>query len=413
MDIEAAMQKFEYPLPRLVVSGDTVHGGKLVVSATHSEETSGTIILKNAGGQLLEGTIVSQSTMLVPREKSFSANLFKLEYTVLPASNHRIGDIIYTNLIITSSGGEKSIPVIIQIVPRTLEFDDAAITTLKDFAAYTRKNPESAATAFASEAFAEWLEQFDDIHLDIYKNLCKAPNVRQSLESFLVLHKLKHPVTVALAKNSPSNHNHEIVAHKREIIHSTITLQRSGSGYFETEARIATDSPWLELAQSTITDGDFGSENTATLAYSINLDVGEHVSPTLQKTSTRKHGKITIGDIEVNIFVKTAPAFICHAQPAYLKAGERGVIAVRNYSGTPAKIELSTSDNFLLLEANAETLPVDSSEFGFTAKISPIKRAEMFLKKQPVLEGIINIRIIQGDRIFSKSLSITIGDLNS
>ena len=404
MDTETALQRFEYPLPRLVVSGDSLHGGKLVVTATRDGGARGTLTLKNAGGQLLEGTIVSQSSMLVPKDKSFSGNLFKLDYTILPANNHRIGDTIYTNLIITSGGGEKLIPAIIRIVPRTLELDGVSIVTLKDFAAYTRKNLESAAIAFIGEAFAEWLEQFDDICTNTYKQLCTAPNARQSLESFLVLHKLKHPVTLTQMKNAPHSHNHEITAHNRELIHGTIMLQRSGSGYFEAAARITTDSPWLELAQYTIADSDFGNENTATITYSID--------PAKVNTG-RAYGKIAIGDIEVNIFIKTEPVFMCHAPKAYLKAGERGVIVVRNDSNAPAKIEFSIDNNFLLPDTTAGNLPPGVSEFGFTAKISPIKRVQMFLKKQPILEGVINVRITQGEHIFNKSLNITIGDLQS
>ncbi|MCL2852368.1 MAG: DUF5717 family protein [Defluviitaleaceae bacterium] len=392
----------EYPLPKLSVSGDNLINDKLIIETTPAG-TSGALVIKNAGGQTLEGSLVSAGPMLVLDNTEFRANQFRLAYKV-PAGSYAMGEIVHTSILLTTSGGERVVPVIIKVVPRVLELDGARLGSLKDFAAYARKQPQAAAAAFVSDEFANWLKEHDTEHIDIYESMRAAPNVRLALESFLVMHKLKNPVALSV-HGGPVILEHEIIERATTPVHGVITLQRQLWGSFETEAKVKYSSAWLSLAKDIITEEDFAGGNTAGLAYSID--------PTKIR-SGRVSESIVIGSTEIGIKVKAGPAFECRVNNAYLKTGSRGALVIRNLSGAPASLELSVSDSFIRLDYKDTVLdvPPGGSEVGFTAKLSPIQSAQMLIKKQPTISGELHVRITQGERVFNKNLSITIGELD-
>jgi len=400
MTTDILPQKFEYPLPRLTVSGGRIINDKLIIEATR-EGISGELVLKNSGGQLLEGALISANPMLTLSAESFSANLYRLAYSV-PKNSCDIGEIIHTSLIISSSGGEKVLSVIIKIVPRTLELGGTSIRSLKDFATYARKQPQAAAIAFIGDSFGQWLGEMDTEHTEIYAELRKAPNPRLSLEAFLVLHKLKNPVTLSII-GSPATQEHEIVENVTAPVHGTITLGRSQWGHFEQEVYVKYSSAWLRLAKPIITEDDFAGSNTATVAYSIDPS---------KIQSGRVSDKITVGNLEIGVKVKASPLFVCHLPNAYFKNGNRGKLAIRNLSGGEALLELSASDSFIRLDTKEATLPPGDSTFGFTVKLSPIQSAQMLIKKQPTASGEIHARLTQGNRVFTKKMNITIGEID-
>ena len=396
-------QTYEYPLPKLAVSGGKLINDKLIIETTR-EGTSGELVLKNAGGQLLEGKLISTSPLLGLCAESFSSNQFRLTYKVSPRNNLiscKIGEIIHASIIISSSGGEKIVPVIIKIVPHALELDGASIRSLKDFAVYARKQPQAAAKALTVDTFSTWLVELDSTYFDIYEQLRKAPNIRQSLEVFLVLHKLKNPVTLSV---SGDTFEHEIIENSTAPVFGSITITRSLWGYFEQDIRVRYGSAWLQPSKPIITEDDFDGGNTASFSYTID--------PT-QIYSGRVSDKIMIGnEVEFSVKVKASPSFVCHIPSAFLKSGSRGTLVVRNLSGAPARLELFTSDSFIRLDTKETMLAAGNSELGFTAKLSPIQSAQMLIKKQPTLSGEVHVRITQGERVFTKNLSITIGEID-
>ena len=406
----------EYPLPKLTISGDRLINDKLIIETTPAG-TSGALVLKNTGGQTLEGSLVSSNPTLVLDSEHFRGNLHRLNYNV-SVDKHSMGDIIHTSLLVSTNGGERVVPVIIKVIPRSLELDGAQLGNLKDFAAYARKHPQAAVAAFASDEFANWLKEYNTEHIDIYESMRTAPNTRLALESFLVLHKLKNPVVLSVAavgKESfaAPNHEHEIIENAQAPVHGVITLQRQLWGSFEAQACVKYASAWLSLEKNVVTEEDFAGGNTASLAYFID--------PT-KINSGRVSDKIIVGDIAIDVKVKASPAFSCHVRNAYLKTGSRGVLIVRNLSGTSARLELSASDSFIRLDSKdtALALPPGDSEIGFTAKLSPIQSAQMLIKKQPTVSGELRVRITQpgtagaslSERVFSKNIGITIGELD-
>ena len=397
----------EYPLPKLVISGDRFINDKLIIETTPAG-TSGTLLLKNTGGQTLEGSLASSNPILVLDSEHFKGNLHRLTYSV-SAEKHSIGYIVHTSLLVSTSGGERIVPVIIKVIPRSLELEGIRLGNLKDFAAYARKQPQAAAAIFADDTFANWLKEHNPEHIDIYEGMRAAPNTRLALESFLVLHKLKNPIVLSVAadtrdKETPS-YEHEIIENAMEPVQGAIVLQRQLWGSFEAQARVKYGSAWLSLEKDVITEEDFAGGNTASLAYSID--------PTKIR-SGRVSDKIIVGGISVDVKVKASPAFACHVKNAYLKTGGRGVLAVRNLSGAPATLELSASDSFIRLDSRDTplALPAGNSEIGFTAKLSPIQSAQMLIKKQPTVSGELRVRITQNERVFSKNIGITIGELD-
>ncbi|MCL2617425.1 MAG: DUF5717 family protein [Defluviitaleaceae bacterium] len=389
----------EYPLPKLVLGGDRLHSGKLVIETT-AAGTSGAITLKNTGGQTLEGTAVPSGPVLTLESGSFCANSFRLGYSV-PPGKYRAGEIIHTGILLRTNGGEMQIPAVVKIVARTLEPDGAKLTGLKDFAAYARKQPAQAAAVFVSEEFANWLEEHGTAYPDIYRSLRKAPSPRLSLEAFLVLHKLKNPVTLSV--RGETSREHEVILHARDPLQGSVTLHRGLWGSFEDAVRVKYASAWLVPQKDLITEHDFDGGDTATLTYTIN--------PAKIRTS-RVSDVLTIGSIEIGVKVKAGADFSCHVNNAYFKTGSRGVLVVRNLSGRPARLELSVSDSFIRPDnKDSRDIPPGETQIGFTAKLSPLQIAQMLIKKQPTITGELYVHISQDDRTFTRTQSVTIGDL--
>ena len=408
--LDTITQQLEYPLPKLAIIGETIQQNKLIIE-TIPEETSGSFMIKNTGGQTLSGFLASADPMLVLDNKEFCANQFRVNYKV-SANNYNIGEIVYTSILVSTSGGERTIPVIIKIVPRSLERQGVVLGNLKDFAAYARKQPKDAEAVFISDEFALWLRELQTEYLDIYDGMRTAPSTSLALESFLVLHKLKNPVALSVREEGSLHAcqnaltlEHEIIENETSAVHGSITLQRQLWGSFDAKVCVKYGSSWLNLTKSVVTEDDFAGGNTAVLSYSID--------PSLIR-SGRVSDKIVVDDIEIAVKVKASPAFECHINNAYLKTGSKGVLLVRNLSGLAAKIELSVSDSFIRPDSKNSVwdIPPGTTEIGFTAKLSPIQSAQMLIKKQPTASGEFCVRITQGGRTFTKNLSVTIGELD-
>ena len=401
--MDTLLQQYEYPLPKLVVSGDTVINDKLIIESTRQGIT-GQFFMKNNGGQMLEGTLTSTKSLLRLDAESFSSNHTSMGYAVLE-NTLPIGETEHAKIIISSNGGEMVVPVIIKIVPRSLSLEDAEIKSLKDFAAYARKQPQTAATIFINDSFANWLAELDaeHCHIDIYEQLRKTPNPRLSLETFLVIHKLKNPVTLSIVGGVTAEQEYNIIENSTTPIHGLITIRRSQWGYFEQDLRIKYGSDWLCLQKQSISSDDFASGDSASLSFTID--------PTKIKTS-HVSDKIVIGNLEISIKVKASPSFVFYLPKAYFKAGAHGRLIVHNLSGASATLDLIASESFIRLDTKTAELPHGETELSFTAKLSPIQSAQMLIKKQPTVTGEIQARITQNKRVLTKSLSVTIGEID-
>ena len=382
---------YEYPLPVLSTDIDRIE-------AESSDNISGSLIVRNKGGGSLAGKILSNSKAIHFSPENFSGKNVEVQY-YLDLSFYKPGDELRTSAVIMSNGGEKTIPVIVKVIPARIETKEGGvITSVSDFAVYSNKNPISARHLFLSNEFANWLLAIHYPHMDSYEELLKDPNKERALDNFLIISGLKEKSRVVsqvkrlVAIANPYDKNPFV---------GDIRLERIGWGYIDCPVRLKNDSKWIKMGKDRLTDRDFDINGRMSLSFYIS---------TAFLTASVCCEKIMIDDETVTIYAKAPPPLSVTVSRESFTFEDSGLIYVQNNTGKDITIEVSPEDTFLKFEGK-RYLVGRYAEIPFDIKLSALQSAQFRFMKQPVIPTGLYVRAGDGYINFQKRLTFAIGQI--
>ncbi len=386
------IHQLEYPLPILKTDTD-----KLIVETTVLGY-KGCINIKNAGGGILNGFILSKNPLIEFENEKFNENKVCVNFNI-NLDMYKNGDIIQTSIVIMSNGGEKIIPVIIKVVPHEIVTkEDIKIYTLKDFYSYSKKYPIQARRLFTSNEFMMWLINLQFELIEIYERLIKDSNKERALENFFILNKMKNKVTLSVEENKIE---HEVFENHREIISGEIIVKKSGWGFVDEEISSKYNALWLKIHSSRVTSSDFRDTDKAVITYSID--------PILI-VKKKVFEKIIIGEnTAVDLRVRVAPVFTAVLKKEFLGFKDTGEIIITNNSKEEIMINVFSKENFVKFECSNH-LVGSNARIPFNIKLSPFLMAQMAIKKQPTLSAEIYLKTTINKKKVEKILYITVGE---
>ncbi|MCL2699972.1 MAG: DUF5717 family protein, partial [Defluviitaleaceae bacterium] len=242
------IQQFEYPLPMLKILAE-----KIVIETSGNEK--GALLVDNIGGGLLNGRVMSNSPALKFRETEFSGNQISLDYTC-DTEGLKPGDVVHSEIVVMSNGGEKAIPLIIKVIPASIvTAEDIKLTSLKDFLAYAKKYPAQARRMFTSPDFAVWLTNMSYEYMDIFEHLVHDANKERALENFFILSKLKNRAVLSIDRKT---FYIDVGPEQKDLITGEITVRKTGWGFVEADIT-ADDEDWLAVSPDRLTTGRFSN----------------------------------------------------------------------------------------------------------------------------------------------------------
>ena len=176
-------ETLEYPLPILSLNPSEI-------SIETSGKYEGSFHVANVGGSHLSGIIsVKPEGFLTVSDKEFESNNTQIRFSA-DLSNFKRGDIINTQIIVSSNGGEMSIPVKMKVMPFVLDVSkDCRITSLQELYDYRKINEPAVIKLFYSSIFRRWLKDLKYKYLDVYDTIVKDKNEDRALKNFFILNK--------------------------------------------------------------------------------------------------------------------------------------------------------------------------------------------------------------------------------
>ncbi len=388
--MEAAAQ-FEYPLPILAIDTD-----KIVIET--SELYEGSLLVKNAGGGTLSGRITSNVSGLTFSPDTFDTNETRVYYN-FTLDLYKTGDIIHSNAVIMSNGGEKYIPIYIKILfPTLVTKEDAVLTDLNDFYDYALKYPAAARQLFVSRDFMIWLVNINYEFPEIFEQLINDPNKERALDNFFILSKLKSRASLAFFDKRLEV---RLKPGEKSMYYGSFQLTRLGHGYIEASLHLKNDAPWLRLGRTEISGGDFGTADTLSVSYSVDP---------LQLKSRFASETVCIageGGLELPVAVKTYSPISFRLSKETFIFQDVGEVLVYNNTGVDATVELSCKDSYVKFKARRFFVGA-YGQIPFDIKITALQHAQFVLKKQPCVNTEIYIRAVYGSSVVTRTLRVTV-----
>lgn len=382
----------EYPLPNIEIDVDKI-------AINMNEKNSGVINIKNIGGGLLSGDIISNTECLILDEDSFKSNDIKIGYNLVP-SIYSSGDFIKSEIIIISNGGQVYIPVYITIANFDyLECNNEKIYTIKDFYTYYLKNYIEAIRIFYSYDFMIWLKSINYKHIDIVEEILKDANKQRAIDNFFVLTKMKEKAYIKIMQKL-FKYKYFSTKKDTEII-GFIPLKIIGTGYFEEDIFVE-DTDFIKVSKNKITNKDFDEEGNFNLEFKI-------LKNKINSFFERK--KILFSSLNENVIIeisKKKPIEILF-EKEYFMPIDKGIIKILNNTDEDMLIEIIPKDTFVFFEGK-KYLISKYSEINFDVRLTGFLKAQMDFTKKTNIESEILIKAVFKDKVYKMEKNIYIGN---
>ncbi|MCL2355980.1 MAG: DUF5717 family protein [Defluviitaleaceae bacterium] len=384
-------EKYEYPLP--VLSADTDE-----ISIETTGNFNGRLHIKNTGGGVLRGELLSRLSGLSFEPQKFEGNSQTINFTFnAQTAGLGIGESVSSRFFISTNGGEKEIPVTAKLTKMSISTPDGhTIANIRDFYEYSQKHPAQARRMFTDSEFYMLLLATGYKYTEVYESLHKDANRERAMDNFFVLSGLKGRTWLELSgekrlefTRTPGNN---------AKISGELKIKKSDSGYVEAPLNFSAN--WLSFSSGKLASSDFDEENTAAVTFTIDPE---------KITGSIARDEIIIGTDAVRcsaeIIYRRLPPFVLRLNRGTYRYSDRGTIEVTNNTGAPARLEIFCPESYIRFAAGAYTIPA-RGEIHFEIKLSAFTNAQMFFRKLPFMKANIEIK---SDR-FKKILPITIGE---
>ena len=391
--------RFDYPLPKLVVSEDIIH-------IETADQYEGCFTIKNTGGGVLTGRILSCVKALAFEPGTWEGNAVTITYRFNPAvaGDIRPGKTLESCIYVSSNGGEIRVPVRIKFMRMAIATPEGiTVASIYDFFDYAQQFPAQARRVFVDSEFYMLLMATIYPYLEIYESLHKDANRERAMDNFFMLSGLKEKTTFHVTQRA-----WEILKKPDETdtVTGSFYVQKSDRGYIDAPITTQRNAPWLTLDANRLVSADYDETNIACVNFSIN--------PTLitQKVACET---VVIGAQKeadssnvIDIVFRRAPLFFSRVSCLSYQYEDHGIIHLYNNSDVDLQIDLHSADGFVRFAARKYIVGA-YYEIPFTIKLTTLMRAQLFLRPQPFIHSYIEVRTVCRGQLIRQRLPITIG----
>ncbi len=379
--------EFEYPMPVLALDAE-----KLVIETAGGYD--GEFTITNHGGGTLTGNIIEKSGMLRLSAESFSGNETRVKFSV-PEINHKINEVLNTEIIVSTNGGEKIIPVIIRGLPNFLTTRDGLkISELKEFASYAKKNPSAARALFYSQEFMFWLFNGGYEQMELYDRLVKDSNKERALDNFLVINKLKNKSYLEFS----DGHLEFSLPPVKSAARREIIVKKIGWGYASENLSLLEPKPWINFYPDRLSTESFDENGTARVMLELNAS---------RLSGLYDEAVLCAGQASIKLGVKRLPFLSATLSKESYSTDDVGKLCVVNNSGADVLVEIETGDGFIKFEGK-KYLVGKEADIPFVVRLTAIQLAQLALSKRPLIESFISVKANLASKIVKKNISLRV-----
>ncbi|MDR1703317.1 MAG: DUF5717 family protein [Clostridiales bacterium] len=394
------LEQFEYALP--MIKADVAQ-----IRIETFRDCRGEINLRNAGGSVLEGSAASNLPAITFTPESFTGNKIELQYR-FSSEIYVPGDIIETDIIISSNGGELIIPVHITMTARSFMADDGtALNSLEDFSGFAMNSPAEAARAFVRKDFGDWLAAMPQTHLELYEHFKFDTVKERAIDNFLILHGMKKRAKLFL---DSSETEVPIPARGKEPINGQIYLHRDEWGYVEAEVEVKDKAPWLSVITRRLNSASFGRGHAGG-GYAAVVDYV--IDPALF-TEKRARADICIRPVggaelvhRVNAVME--PALKVRLNKDSFAFADKGQVIIDNNTGGDLVVELTPRHDFIHFQGRRYLISAHA-EIPFDVRLTAQRLFSLPERSQMVIASSVLVKTIYNKHIFTRALELGITD---
>lgn len=385
------IEQLELPLPTIQVSIE-----KICIETADNYEGSFTIF--NASSGRLFGCCKCSKSLVTFSPEEFNKNRTEIKYFI-NIDTYNSGEVIRSEIIISSNGGEVIIPLIVKIIPNAIETEEnVKITSLKEFYSYSKEYPNEAMALFSTNKFRDWLSSIGYEYMNIYKYLSADQNKDRGLYNFFILNKLKKGTTIEVQEKSvPIN----ISYYEKSKFLNIIKVKKSDDGFVELDVTLKNNYDWISLSKNNLTSKDFRETNIADVMYSIDCSKINHKNVVEY---------IIIGNEVVKINVKRESLVNINISKECFKFTDSGSILISNNCKNQIVVEVSSNNNSIKFEEN-KYIVSKMDYIPFSVKLGAIAHTQLMLKKQPITTGEIYVKAHMTEGLIEKTIKVIIGDV--
>ena len=365
-----------------------------------SDFYSGSFFVKNIGGGLLTGTIITDNDVISFDETDFEGNEYELKYNI-DVREYEPNKLLKFNVYIVSNGGEIIIPVFIKVLKNIFYTDDGyKITDIKSFFSYFKKKPLNAIDIFYSEEFFKWLAKINFQRIDMLKLFLNDEDKERAIDNFFLFCKLKKKSYVeAIEKNI----NIFVKPFQKEKIFGSIALLKKGYGYIHKKIDFKYNNTCIKFEKNELTSKDFDIENRCYINYEI--------APCLITGSFSKECAIIDENTFIKINISVLPKIVVNLSQEIYEYDDFGSIIIENNCGKDLVFELSAKDNFIEFESR-HYIVSDKDKVNFKIKRSKMKSFidKMTFNKKLYTESEIYVKTVFNNQTIKKTRKIVLGN---
>ncbi len=387
------IENLEYNKPVLKV---VLGNNEKKISLKTSVSTEFNFLIENIGGGSLNGNIFCMDKFISLNKTSFHGN--KVNITcLLSIRDFVFGDTISTNITIISNGGEKIIPVNVQVTREFLETRSGEkIFSIENFKSYYEKNIMESKSLFYSKNFENFIKNINSNYKTVYDFVIKDENSNRAIENFFLMLDLKEQSKITFLNKLVEV---EISPFEENDICGIIELKKIGNGYVSNNLSVSAN--WLTLKNNIITSEDFDEYNNYQLEYTIHKSYLKSNVNQCQIFINENMENTIIVKVKKNYFAKI------YLDKEVFNNKETAIIHIENLSSKSITFTIDSSNNILIDE---KTVAVSTSiGIPFTIKLTPIELGRAKILKQPYFISKIKVMGTVEDIKFFKELSVTIG----
>lgn len=384
-------------------AGDAGIGGIVIET---KDKCAGEIEIRNAGGGVLEGRLVSRMPELSFDEPGFRGNRKKIGFKVnAQQSGIKPGQSKRGHFMAVTNGGELTVPVTLKYVKMSIAAPSgASVSSVADFYEYYLASPAGAKKMFTDSEFYMLLLATGYPYLEVYESLHKDANRERALDNFFVLSGLKEETTVL-----PRQRRLEFCAHSDEPLRGRFEAEKSDGGFAQTEIQKRGQAEWLNIATGRLSTADFGEAKEARLA-TVNFSIepkkisGGFAREEIIVGPRPLPGKANVVEV---LFRRAMPVEARLLRETY-QFEDRGALAIANSTGQTVTVEPFCKDSYIRFAAKRFVVG-EYEEIPFDVRLTGLMNAQVYLRKIAYLRTSIEVKFVLPGRAHKASLGVAVG----
>jgi len=389
--------RFDHILPSIAISID-------LLAIETKDKHEGCFTIKNTGGGILAGRVLSRNAGLVFTPNTWEGNRQTINYSFNAATaGLSTGQSMESVVYILSNGGEAKLPLSAKLAKMSITTNEGTtIANLQDFYDYAQIHPAQARRLFVDSEFYMLLLAIGYEYMEVYESLHKDSNRERAMDNFFILSGLKGKTKLSIAKTGLEFTQKPGAS---EMLYGSIAIKKSDGGYVDAPITTAGDSKWLNCYASRLVQSDFDEGLIAMVNFSIDpLKISGTYARELVTIGAESTGDNTV---EI-VYRRTQPVVFTLNRTSY-HYDDKGVIQVANNTGKDIKIEVYCPESYVRFSARSYVIGT-YGEIPFDIKLSAFLSAQMLFRKVPYMKTEIEVKAAAPGQVRKKLIPLIVGE---